>query len=760
MKRFRFTCLFLILASTMTLAKSNPVPLINQPLVPTSVAPGSGGFTLTVNGTGFGRNAAVYWNGSIRSTTVLSEGTVQAQITGEDVASKGTGWVTVANPGEPFSNVAYFSVRDSAAGIGLLPTSLGISDVGPTVVGDFNNDGKLDIAMATNSGTALKVFPGKGNATFGPPVVTKLNTPILYMVAGDFNGDGNLDLAVLQFVRHYVIAIFLGHGDGTFTKQHSREAEPQASLLGVADFNGDGKLDLYINGNDRYDGIWFKVLLGNGDGTFTRSNEGGYFGDYCTDSPPAIGDFNGDGMLDVAAIDSCSGVVVFLNTGTGFQFNAAYPIAFGGSYIAAADVNGDGKLDLVTDGVSVLLGNGDGTFKDGSGTASQGGGSLNVGDFNGDGKLDIASGGSVLLGEGDGKFERPLRFAGVPTVSSSLGMGDFNGDGKLDLLGLGSDSTLSIFEQVRVYFTPVDLGFGSLKIGTTSPPKPASLTNFNANPLTILRIDITGANFKDFAQTNNCGTELPPNGSCKIQVTFSPSLVGMENASLNVTYQSSGTLRMALAGVGKKPVTTVALTPSSLKYARQIVNTTSSLQTATLKNTGSQAVTISSIAATAPFSQTNNCPSSLPVGSNCQIQVVFTPTKVGTAKGTLSVTDDAQGSPQTVALSGTGVSAVVLSPTTVDFGNQNVGTTSVPIPVTLTNRGPNTLSITQIAIKGADAGDFAQTNDCGSTVPPHGHCTITVTFTPTVKGQRSAKVSVSDDGGGSPQSVPLSGTGT
>jgi FG-GAP-like repeat len=720
----------------MMLAQSNPVPFITQPLIPASVAPGSGGFTLTVNGTGFGRNAVVYWNGSIRSTTVLSEGTVQAQITAADVANKGTGWVTVANPGKPFSNVVYFSIRDSPAGIGFLPTSLGVSDVGPTVVGDFNNDGKLDIALGTINGSALEILLGKGNATFGEPLVTKLSTPIVYMVTGDFNGDGNLDLAVLQKFTHYMVTIFLGHGDGTFTRLNPRGAQSHATLLAVADFNGDGKLDLYLDSNDRYDGTWFDVLLGNGDGTFTDSHQMVIFGDYCTDGPPAIGDFNGDGLLDVAAIDSCSGVHVFLNSGTGFQGSAVYPIdTFGGSFITAADVNGDRKLDLVTDGVSVLLGNGDGTFKDGGGTASQAGGSLNIGDFNGDGHLDIASGRSILLGKGDGKFGPPLKFAGMqPASSSPLNMGDFNQDGKLDLLGLDADSKLSVFEQVRVYFTPVDLQFGSLIIGKTSRPKSASLTNFNANPLTILSIDITGANSKDFAQTNNCGTGLPANGSCKIQVTFSPSLVGSENASLKVTYQSSGTLSMPLSGVGKKPVTTVMLNPSSLIYAAQIVNTTSPPQTATLMNTGSQPVTISSISASAPFSQTNNCPASLAVGASCKIQVVFAPKSTGKINGALSVEDDAQGSPQKVALSGVGKSMVKLSPGSIDFGNQKVGTTSVPIPITLTNIGKTTLSISQIKINGTDAGDFAQTNNCGASVAAGGHCKITVTFTPKAKG--------------------------
>jgi Abnormal spindle-like microcephaly-assoc'd, ASPM-SPD-2-Hydin len=126
----------------------------------------------------------------------------------------------------------------------------------------------------------------------------------------------------------------------------------------------------------------------------------------------------------------------------------------------------------------------------------------------------------------------------------------------------------------------------------------------------------------------------------------------------------------------------------------------------------------------------------------------------------LSVTDDAQGSPQTVALSGTGT-VVKLSPIGVNFGDQKVGTTSSPIPITLTNEDSHApVNISNISIKGSNVGDFAQTNDCGSSVPAGGNCTINVTFTPRATGQRSANLMVSDDGGGSPQTVPLAGTGT
>jgi hypothetical protein len=218
---------------------------------------------------------------------------------------------------------------------------------------------------------------------------------------------------------------------------------------------------------------------------------------------------------------------------------------------------------------------------------------------------------------------------------------------------------------------------------------------------------------------------------------------------------------MPLSGVGTQNIKTftVSLTPSSLTFSLLLVGKTSPPQPATLANTGNQPITISNISATAPFSQTNDCPSTLPVSGNCTIQVTFAPTDKGAVNGTLSVTDDAEGSPQKVILSGTGT-VVVLSPTGINFGNVKVGTSSIPIPVTLSNVGPSSLSITQITIKGADPNDFSQTNNCGTSVPPQSHCTITVTFTPTATGARSANVSISDDDPTSPQTVPLSGRGT
>jgi hypothetical protein len=771
MKSIGVVCVLAVCCG-FAMGQLGPVPFIDQPLVPGVVAPGSAGFTLTVNGAGFTPNAELYWNGSIRTTTFVSSAQVQVQINATDVAEPGFGWVTVSNEGvgAVFSNVAYLQIGSPTALFGLQGQAINnTSPAGPVVAGDFNNDGILDFAVGV--GDDIDVFLGKGDGTFLAPkvIVTK---PVEYMVLGDFNGDGNLDLAILNQqcdsgCSDMWLRVLLGDGTGKFpiAKANYYRFHAGFRISGVADFNGDGKLDLYMDsmvlgfgGGDSW------VLPGNGDGTFGNSIVA-ETGLPPTFSKPAIGDFNGDGILDIAISDVLENgknqVSVFLGDGSGHYYNkTTYPVPYAGDSIATADVNGDGKLDLVTDGVSVLLGNGDGTFKSGTSYQLTGSpGSISLDDFNADGKLDIAAGLNVLLGNGDGTFGPPQSFAGL-IAGPSIAVGPFNATGNLDLLGLNTvTSDVSLFYEVPAYFTPVQLAFGQQPIGITSSPLVASLTNYGTTPFTKLVFKFTGANAADFAQTNNCTATLAPGKTCQISVTFTPSIVGSEGASLEEDYAGSKPLSLPLSGTGTDQVYTVSLNPTSLTFSLLLVGQTSPAQQVELSNTGNQPVTISNIAASSPFNQSNNCPATLGVNSSCFIQVTFTPVDGGTVNGTLSVTDNAQGSPQQVSLTGTGT-AVVISPTGIDFGNQEVGTSSVPVPFTLSNLGANALTITQINIQGADPNDFSQQNNCGTSVPAKSKCTVTVTFTPTATGARSANVSITDSDPTSPQSVPLSGNGT
>ncbi|HEY6770457.1 MAG TPA: choice-of-anchor D domain-containing protein, partial [Candidatus Sulfotelmatobacter sp.] len=193
----------------------------------------------------------------------------------------------------------------------------------------------------------------------------------------------------------------------------------------------------------------------------------------------------------------------------------------------------------------------------------------------------------------------------------------------------------------------------------------------------------------------------------------------------------------------------------------QLVNTNSTPQAATLTNTGTNAISITSVATTGPFSQTNNCPTSLAASASCTINVVFTPNKGGSLTGTLSVTDSAPNSPQTAALTGMGT-VMSFSPSSLNFGTVAKGTSSPPQNITVTNLGATTVAISKISITGARVTSFSETNDCPispSTLAANGTCTISVTFTPQLKGALNADVTLLDTGGGSPQNIPIAGTG-
>jgi len=214
-------------------------------------------------------------------------------------------------------------------------------------------------------------------------------------------------------------------------------------------------------------------------------------------------------------------------------------------------------------------------------------------------------------------------------------------------------------------------------------------------------------------------------------------------------------IRFNTCGAAGAPA--VSLSPTSLSFGNQPVGTPSAAQPVTLTNSGTAALTITSIAATGDYSETNTCGSSLAAGAKCTINVTFHPTAAGTRSGQLTITDNASGSPQKVTLSGVGTTLVVsVSPTSLAFGNQTVGTTSSAKTVTLKNTGTAPLTISSIMA----TVDYAETNTCGSSLAAGGSCTISVTFHPTAKGTRPGAVIITDNAScEGTQAVTLTGVG-
>jgi hypothetical protein len=299
--------------------------------------------------------------------------------------------------------------------------------------------------------------------------------------------------------------------------------------------------------------------------------------------------------------------------------------------------------------------------------------------------------------------------------------------------------------------SPTSLTFPSQALNTTSSPKSLTLSNTGTATLNITSIAITG----DFSQTHTCSTTLAVGSSCSISVTFKPTGTGQRTGTVTVTDNASPTTQTAtLTGTGAGPAAT--LSPASLTFAIQAVGTSSSAQAVTLKNTGTASLTISSITISGDFSQTHTCSTTLAIGSSCSISVTFKPTASGTRTGVLSVSDNAVPATQTVSLTGTGgVPAVGLSPTSLTFASQAVGTSSSPQSVTLTNTGSVKLTVSGVST----SGDFSQTNTCGSSVAAGASCTISVTFKPTKAGTRNGTLTVTDNASPATQTVSLTGIG-
>jgi hypothetical protein len=770
--------LLLFLVTTRAAVAQNPVPLINQPLVPDAVEPGKAGFILTVNGSGFVSRSVAHWNGSALPTTFVSDSQLKASVPASDVAQPGTASVTVVNPspGGGTSNVVFFAVTPPTTAIALAATVGSGTYPGiypsPVAVGDFNRDGNLDLAVGNKSSNNVTVLLGNGDGTFEAAVNYATGSEPWSVAVGDFNGNGKLDLIVANTGSNNV-SVLLGNGDGTFQAAVNYGTGSGPWSVAVGDFNADGKLDLIV-ANTGSNNV--SVLLGNGDGTFQPAVN---YGAVAQPVAIATGDFDRDGKLDLAVTsDTGANVSVLLGNGDG-TFQSAVNYNTGGSprSVALGDFNNDGKLDLAvanlaSNNVTVLLGNGDGTFQ---AAVNYDVGvwpmAVALGDFNGDGKLDLVTANnngnnvSVLFGNGDGTFQEHQDFSGI-LHPESLAIGDFNGDGRLDIavpFTVGMDQVAILLQAPTVALSSTSLSFGDQVVGTSSAPHTVTLSNGSsvlASNLT--NIAITGTNAADFSQANTCGSGLPPGGECTITATFAPSRIGPRSASVTITDNAAGSPEVvALSGTGVVSGPNVTVSATSLMFATQLVGTSSLAQSVTLSNYGTATLNITSIgfagADPGDFHETNTCGSSVVPGASCTINVTFSPTQRGSRTAALSVPDNAPGSPQTVSLGGTGT-VVQLNPTSWNFGQTGLGQ-SKSLQTTLTNVGSTTLNISSIKITGADTDEFHQTNNCGSSLGPGKSCSIAVIYRPTEQGLDEAQISISHDGGGSPQQVSLLGLG-
>ena len=303
-----------------------------------------------------------------------------------------------------------------------------------------------------------------------------------------------------------------------------------------------------------------------------------------------------------------------------------------------------------------------------------------------------------------------------------------------------------------ISLNPTALNFSAQAVATASDPQTITVTNTGAASLTISQVAATG----DFSETDTCTAgPIAVGSTCTIQVRFLPTATGSRTGVLTVYGNIAGGQVTAILAGTASPAAAVVLNPITLTFPSMLINSTSAVQNITISNTGSASVGLKTPSVAGDFKlAANTCGTSLNASTGCTVSVVFSPTASGTRTGSFSITDDA--GTQTASLTGIGTSPATdaLSPATLVFASQQLGTASAGQIVTLTNSGDVALTLIAAQIT---SGDFTVVNSCGNSLNAHSSCSMSVSFVPVDLGSRTGVLSISDVY--RTQTIALSGTG-
>jgi Bacterial Ig-like domain (group 3)/FG-GAP-like repeat/Domain of unknown function DUF11 len=568
-----------------------------------------------------------------------------------------TGTVAAFGKPVPTGTVSFLDTTTGNSVLGtatLDPASLGFTlapaTASPAVngsphfaTGDFNHDGKIDLAVPNGSGSTVSVLLGNGDGTFQAPLIynTDTNGSAYALAVGDFNADGNPDLVVTNIgTGSATISVLLGNGDGTFQLQVPYVVGNHPSEVVVGDFNGDGDADVAVANRDDNT---LSVLLGNGDGTFQTQVT------YAVGNSPAAlvaADLNGDGNVDlVVANGSDNTLSVLLGNGDGtFQAQATYAVGNSPAALVAADLNGDGNVDLVAangsdNTLSVLLGNGDGTFQ-AQATYAVGNSpaALVTADLNGDGNPDLVATNegdntvSVLLGKGDGTLQPATAFS-VGAGAAGLATGDFNGDGLADVASVGntvpSSATVLLSEHtINATATGVSLSTPGTHEVLASYPGDSDHGASQSAPIAVAGPALTATTTVLSASPNPASAGQ----SVTFTATVSPTPTGTSTGTVSFYDGATllGTVTLNSAGVATLSTSSLMSGANSITAAYSgnatFAGSTSSVLTETVAGSGVTSTTTLLAAS----------PNPAVVGQQVTFTATVSPAPTGTPTGTVS----------------------------------------------------------------------------------------------------------------------------
>ena len=327
----------------------------------------------------------------------------------------------------------------------------------------------------------------------------------------------------------------------------------------------------------------------------------------------------------------------------------------------------------------------------------------------------------------------------------------------------------SVLAAITVSFSPASLTFPATAPGMTSAAQVLTVTNTSsATTMAVSSYKFSGTNASQFNLIGKtCGTSLAAGASCTLTITFTASTSGAATANLVATDNAAGSPQSVPLSGSAMGVPTVSFSPTSLTFPQTKTGSTSAAQVLTVTNTSTTAMAVS----TYLFSGTNasefslsgkTCSTSLAAGASCTLSIVFKPTVGGSASASLVATDNAAGSPQSVPLSGSAlaVPTVSFSPPSISFSTTKSGSTSAPQALTVTNTSTVTMTVSTYLFSGTNASEFSLSGKtCSTSLAAGASCTLSIVFKPTATGTASASLVATDNATGSPQSVPVSGTG-